>query len=72
MIRRVTSLREISQHGPLETQLDWFKTRQKIGFGYKLGLDSVDTFGIGLGWTWTWAFIGRDRAGLDCARPGLI
>ena len=73
MLRRITSLHEVSQHEPLETQLDLLKTRLKIGFGHKLGLDSVGTFGIGLGWTWTWARIGRDRAffGLRSARIDL-
>ena len=54
MLRRVTSLHEISQHGPLETQLGWLNTRLKIGFGPKLVLvllvhSGLDWGGLGLG-----------------------
>ena len=54
MLRRVTSLHKISQHGPLETQLDWVGTRMEIGLDISLAWirlerSGLDWGGLGLG-----------------------
>ena len=53
MLRRVTSLHEISSQGPLETCLDRIGTRLDIGFGGSLGwiwseCSGLDRGGFGL------------------------
>ena len=54
MLRRGTSLHKISQHGPLETQLDWVGTRMEIGLDISLAWirlerSGSDWDGLGLG-----------------------
>ena len=54
MLRRASSLHEISQHGPLDTQLDWAGTRLEIGLDIslawiKLERSGFDWGGLGLG-----------------------